>query len=750
MLDDTNNKTQDATALKPKASSNDQSCEPNNQTNINNQIKDSPRSSQTSEYTGESILHLKGLDPVRKTPGMYIKDTGFEGLHQMVNEIVENSIDEVTAGYANYIKVTLHQNGSVEVEDNGRGIPVDNAQGTNIPAVQAIFTDLNCGGKFNNKSYATSGGLHGVGSSVVNALSEYLEVWVKRNGHIYYIKFINGDKEITPMKIVGDCEGTGTRIIFKPDHNYMEDVPFSHDRISARLKQLAFLNKGLKITFIDENPKPKQTFKDASLEEFQGGQENDANEPAAISPSEISDTNNVVGDAKMYLDRIAQLNAKDAWPVEEWQFNGGIKEYVGDLIRNENPIGQVIYINEKVEDNYDRKSQDKENNVIVELAFAYCEEEKHASIFTFCNNIFTSDGGTHLDGFKDALKATLRHYNDEHHVYKNDKDGLKLNNDDVISGLSAILSLKASDPMFDSQAKRKVSNPGFRRIVNEIVSEKFEKYLVENPELAKRIVDKVYSNAMARKKAEDAFNAAKRKSVLGNNSLPGKLADCSTSDTSISELYLVEGDSAGGSAKLGRDREYQAILPLRGKIMNVEKSNDESAYNSEVIQNMIIAIGTGVKEQFDLTKLRYDKIIIMTDADVDGAHIQILLLTFFYNYMRPLIENGHIYVAQPPLYKASWGKNNKYFYKDEELDAWKNTVGKNAHYSIQRYKGLGEMNPEQLWETTMDPEQRMMKKISIVDAMKAEADFKLLMGEDVQPRRDYIIENATFVKNIDA
>ena len=734
MLDDKNNKMQDAPALQKNASDVNQSCQPN----INNQEQDSPISSPQNEYTGESILHLKGLDPVRKTPGMYIKDTGFEGLHQMVNEIVENSIDEVTAGYATYIKVTLHQDGSVEVEDDGRGIPVDNAQGTDIPAVQAIFTDLNCGGKFNNKSYATSGGLHGVGSSVVNALSEYLEVWVKRNGHIYYIKFINGDKEITPLKIVGNAQGTGTRIIFKPDHNYMENVPFSHDRISARLKQLAFLNKGLKITFIDENPKPKQTFKDASSEEFQNATESTIVEEND-NHQENNDTNNQ-----------PNSNSISAWPVEEWQFNGGIQEYVGDLIRNENPIGQVIYINEKVEDNYDRKSHDKENNVIVELAFAYCEEEKHASIFTFCNNIFTSDGGTHLDGFKDALKGTLRHYNEEHHVYKNEKEGLKLNNDDVVSGLSAILSLKASDPMFDSQAKRKVSNPGFRRIVNEIVSEKFEKYLVENPELAKKIVEKVYSNAMARKKAEDAFNAAKRKSVLGNNSLPGKLADCSTSDTSISELYLVEGDSAGGSAKLGRDREYQAILPLRGKIMNVEKTNDESAYNSEVIQNMIIAIGTGVKEQFDLTKLRYDKIIIMTDADVDGAHIQILLLTFFYNYMRPLIEYGHVYVAQPPLYKASWGKNNKYFYKDEELDAWKNDIGKNVHYSIQRYKGLGEMNPEQLWETTMDPEQRMMKKISIVDAEKADRDFNLLMGEDVQPRRDYIIENATFVKNIDA
>ena len=750
MLNDKNDK-QDACDPSTKDASKDQSCNPNNQENLTEKEPDSSSVPTSSDYTGESILHLKGLDPVRKTPGMYIKDTGFEGLHQMVNEIVENSIDEVTAGFATYIKVILHKDGSVEVEDNGRGIPVDNAQGTNIPAVQAIFTDLNCGGKFNNKSYATSGGLHGVGSSVVNALSEYLEVWVKRNGHIYNIKFINGDKEITPLKIVGDCEGTGTRIIFKPDHNYMENVPFSHDRISSRLRQLAFLNKGLKITFLDENPKPKQAFKDAADDEFQVHQDsNSDNSNSTVNVDELEENSQATGDAQIYLNRLAELNAKDVWPVEEWQFNGGIKEYVGNLIQSENPIGPVIYINEKVEDNYDRKSQDKENNVIVEVAFDYCEEEKHASIFTFCNNIFTSDGGTHLDGFKDALKWTLKHYNEEHRVYKNEKDGLKLNNDDVVSGLSAILSLKASDPMFDSQAKRKVSNPGFRKIVNEIVSEKFGKYLDENPEIAKKIVEKVYSNAMARKKAEDAFNAAKRKSVLGNNSLPGKLADCSTNDTSISELYLVEGDSAGGSAKLGRDREYQAILPLRGKIMNVEKTNDASAYNSEVIQNMIIAIGTGVKDQFDLTKLRYDKIIIMTDADVDGAHIQILLLTFFYNYMLPLIENGHIYVAQPPLYKASWGKNNKYFYKDEELDAWKNNVGKNVHYSIQRYKGLGEMNPEQLWETTMDPEQRMMKKISIVDAEKANRDFKLLMGEDVQPRRDYIIQNATFVKNIDA
>lgn len=746
MLDDMKNK-QDARDVGITNQSQNQSCEPENQENTNQSKGIDTNANSSSEYTGESILHLKGLDPVRKTPGMYIKDTGFEGLHQMVNEIVENSIDEVTAGFATYIKVVLHKDGSVEVEDNGRGIPVDNAQGTNIPAVQAIFTDLNCGGKFNNKSYATSGGLHGVGSSVVNALSEYLEVWVKRNGRVYYIKFINGDKEITPLKIVGESEGTGTKIIFKPDHNYMENIPFSHDRISSRLKQLAFLNKGLKITFIDENPKLRQTFKDAADEEFQSHQvgENDELEVSTNEDNQIASSN----ESKINNDQ-ENKNSSNSWPIEEWQFNGGIKEYVGNLIQNESPIGPVIYINEKVEDNYDRKSQDKENKVIVELAFDYCEEEKHASIFTFCNNIFTSDGGTHLDGFKDALKWTLKHYNEEHHVYKNEKEGLKLNNDDVVSGLSAILSLKASDPMFDSQAKRKVSNPGFRKIVNEIVSIKFGKYLDENPEIAKKIVEKVYSNAMARKKAEDAFNAAKRKSVLGNNSLPGKLADCSTSDTSISELYLVEGDSAGGSAKLGRDREYQAILPLRGKIMNVEKSNDESAFNSEVIQNMIIAIGTGVKEQFDLTKLRYDKIIIMTDADVDGAHIQILLLTFFYNYMRPLIENGHVYVAQPPLYKASWGKNNKYFYKDEELDNWKNTIGKNAHYSIQRYKGLGEMNPEQLWETTMDPEQRMMKKISIVDAIKADEDFNLLMGEDVQPRRNYIIENATFVKNIDA
>lgn len=639
-------------------------------------------------YDADAIRVLKGLEAVRVRPGMYIGSTGLDGLHHMIYEIVDNSIDEAMAGFAKHISITLHKDGSVEVEDDGRGIPVKVMEENNKSALETVFTELHAGGKFDNSSYAMSGGLHGVGASVVNALSLYLKVWVNREGHTYFLEFKNGGEPIDTIKILGKSEKTGTKVLFYPDFTIMENLPFDHDQIANRLKQLAYLNKGIEIKFIDEN-----------------------------------------------------INH-----VDVWKFNGGILEYISFLNTNREPlIKNVIYGEKDTEDNHNKNNI---NKVKVEFAMQY-RVDYGISFFSFCNNINTSEGGTHEEGFKFALIKTFTNYNNEHKIYKNDKEDVKLTRDDVLEGLSAILSIKDSNPIYEGQTKKKLGNPGVRPIVSEVVSQQLEKYLLENPEDARKIIEKVFTAAYARIKGAQAREVAKRKTLLGNNSLPGKLADCSTSDASISEIYLVEGDSAGGSAKLGRDREFQAILPLRGKIMNVEKANREKIFDNEIINNLIVAIGTGVAEEFDINKLRYNKVIIMTDADVDGAHIRILLLTFLYRFMKPLIENGNVYIAQPPLYKVSANKSIKYIYSDSELDKLKEEL-KNSHYSIQRYKGLGEMNPEQLWETTMDPEHRVMLKVNIDDAVEADRVFALLMSDDVPPRREFIQENATYVKNIDA
>lgn len=648
----------------------------------------SENETKKSAYDEHSIRILKGLEAVRVRPGMYIGSTGSDGLHHMIYEIVDNSIDEAMAGYAKNITVTLFKDGSVQVEDDGRGIPVKVMEENKKSALETVFTELHAGGKFDNNSYAMSGGLHGVGASVVNALSTYLKVWVKRDNKEYYIEFKDGGIPACPIQELGIATGTGTRVLFFPDFTIMENLPFEHDKIANRLKQLAYLNKGVCITFIDEN-----------------------------------------------------INSKD-----KWIFNGGILEYVEFLNDNRQCLNKDIIYGEK--ETLDEHNKNNINKVRVEFAMQYCTDSR-ISFYSFCNNINTTEGGTHEEGFKFALVKTFTNYNNEHKIYKNDKEEVKLIKDDVLEGLSAILSIKDSNPIYEGQTKKKLGNPGVRQIVSEIVCEQLEKFLLEHPEEARMIIEKVFTTAYARIKGAQAREVAKRKTLLGNNSLPGKLADCSTSDPTISEIYLVEGDSAGGSAKLGRDREYQAILPLRGKIMNVEKASREKIFDNEIINNLIVAIGTGVAEEFDLNKLRYNKIIIMTDADVDGAHIRILLLTFLYRFMRPLIENGHVFIAQPPLYKIAANKSIKYVYTDQELENVKQNLT-NSHYSIQRYKGLGEMNPEQLWETTMDPEHRVMLKVNIEDGVEADRIFALLMSDDVPPRREFIQQNATYVKNIDA
>ncbi len=639
-------------------------------------------------YDENSIRVLKGLEAVRVRPGMYIGSTGIDGLHHMIYEIVDNSIDEAMAGFAKHITVVLNKDGSVEVEDDGRGIPVKKMHESQKSALETVFTELHAGGKFDNSSYAMSGGLHGVGASVVNALSSYLKVWVKRDGKEYFMEFKDGGQPVGNVKEVGVSNHTGTKVLFYPDFTIMENLPFEHDVIAKRLRQLAYLNKGVSIRFVDKN-----------------------------------------------------LNTDDTW-----LFNGGILEYVQFLNANREPLTPDIIYGEK--DTLDTHNKNNVNKVRVEFAMQYRTDYGN-SFYSFCNNINTSEGGTHEEGFKAALLKAFTNYNNQHRVYRNDKEEIKLIKEDVLEGLSAILSIKDSNPIYEGQTKKKLGNPGVRAIVNDIVSEKIEKFLLENPEDARKIVEKVFTAAYARIKGAQAREVAKRKTLLGSNSLPGKLADCSTSDPSISEIYLVEGDSAGGSAKLGRDREYQAILPLRGKIMNVEKASREKIFDNEIINNMIVAIGTGVAEEFHIEKARYNKIIIMTDADVDGSHIRILLLTFLYRFMRPLIENGHVYIAQPPLYKITANKSVKYVYTDAQLEEVKEKLG-NSHYSIQRYKGLGEMNPEQLWETTMDPEHRVMLRVNIEDAVEADRVFVLLMSEDVPPRREFIRENAKFVKNIDA
>lgn len=631
----------------------------------------------TSKYTSEQIQVLEGLEAIRRRPGMYIGSTDARGLHHLVVEIVDNSIDEALAGYCDTISVEIMQDGSVKVYDNGRGIPVGIVAKTNKSAVETVLTMLHAGGKFGQEDsgYKVSGGLHGVGLSVVNALSEWLEVNVYTDGSHYFQRYHRGVPQ-ADLEVIGKTKRRGTEIVFKPDDQIFETTEFSDDTITYRLRELAFLNKGVTITFFDHRT----------------GRQN------------------------------------------KYYYEGGISSFVKYLNRNKNELhSDPIYIYKEEED------------VKVEVALQYTDSYTE-TILTFANNINTHEGGTHLVGFKSALTRTLNDYGRKSNLIKQNEENLS--GEDGREGLTAIISVKLRDPQFEGQTKTKLGNSEMRGIVESIVGEQFSTYLEEQPTDAKKIIEKCLSAARARLAARKARELTRRKNALEVSSLPGKLADCSLNDPELCELYIVEGDSAGGTAKQGRDRRFQAILPLRGKILNVEKARLDSILANNEIGSMITAFGTGVSEEFDLSKLRYNKIIIMTDADVDGAHIRTLLLTFFYRYMQPLLENGHIYIAMPPLYQVKKRRKEYYLYSDQELDALLNDIGRQG-ITIQRYKGLGEMNAEQLWETTMNPEKRIILQLRLEDLIAADEIFSTLMGVKVEPRREFIEANAKTVSNLD-
>ena len=642
----------------------------------------------SNEYNSDSIIQLEGLEPVRLRPGMYVGSTDSKGLHHLIWEIVDNSIDEAMAGYASLINITITKIKSIIIEDNGRGIPTGINSKTGKTAIEMVFTELHAGGKFNNDSYSVSGGLHGVGASVVNALSKWLIVKVFQKGKEHQIKFFNGGKDWEPLKIVNEKIGekTGTLIEFFPDFTIMETNSWDELIIVSRIKQLAFLNKNLTINFINENNGTNLTF----------------------------------------------------------NYKGGIKEWVNVINKDKEPIiNEIIY--GEVEKSVKILGRDKPIKIIGELAFQY-NKTYTGSIFSFCNNINTTEGGTHEEGFKFAIQKVINKYALEKKFLKEKDD--KISKEDIIEGLTAIISIKHPNPIYEGQTKRKLGGIEVRTSISELTQEIFEKFLYENIEDANSIINKCIFARDARKKSHDVREAARRKSPFETNSLPGKLADCTTKNSEISEIYIVEGDSAGGSAKMGRDRIFQAILPLKGKVINVEKAETTKIFNNQEILDMITAIGAGVGSEFDISKLRYNKIIIMTDADVDGAHIRILLLTFLFRYMNPLIEQGKVHIAQPPLYKFSIGKVHQYAYNEEALEKFKNE-SKNQKFTIQRYKGLGEMNPDQLWETTMDPVGRSLLKVSIEDAITADHIFTSLMGDDVGPRKEFIEKNAVYAKNLD-
>ncbi len=622
-------------------------------------------------YTADNIQVLGGLDAVRKRPAMYIGTTDVRGLHHLVYEVVDNSVDEALAGFCTQIDVIINEDGSVTVKDNGRGIPVDNHPKFNRPALEIVLTKLHAGGKFDKSSYKVSGGLHGVGVSCVNGLSSKLIVEVKRDLKIYSMEFQKGIT-VGDMKIIGESKETGTTVTFWPDPEIFPITEFSFDILSSRLRELAFLNKGLKITITDERAGKDHIF----------------------------------------------------------QYDGGIVSFVEYLNKNKLPLCEPIYfIKEK-------------NNCVVEIAMQY-NDGYMENVFSFANNINTVEGGTHLSGFKTALTRTFNTYAENSGI----KD-IKLTSEDVREGLTAVLSIKLAEPQFEGQTKTKLGNSEMKGLVDSIVNTGLSTFMEENPRIARIVLDKFLTAAKAREAARKARDLTRRKSVLEGSGLPGKLADCQERDPKKFELFIVECDSAGGSCKQGRDRKFQAVLPLRGKILNVEKSRLHKVLSSQEIVTLITALGTSIGEEFNPDKLRYDRIIIMTDADVDGSHITCLLLTFFYRYMTKLIEDGHILIAQPPLYKVKKGKQIWYVYKDEELFRKIKEIGKD-NVQIQRYKGLGEMNPEQLWDTTLDPEHRTMKKVTIEDAVLADEMFTILMGDQVEPRRRFIQEHAKEVKNLD-
>ncbi len=641
------------------------------------------------EYSGDSIKVLKGLEAVRKRPGMYIGSTGYDGLHHMVWEILDNAIDEAMAGYCDQVHVTITKDGGVMVEDNGRGIPVDVIADTGKSGVETVLTVLHAGGKFDNEAYKVAGGLHGVGASCVNALSSLFKVWVVRNHTEYYMEFIDGGNPVEELKPIGQVDKAhGTKVCFYPDFTIMENFPWDENLIQNRLEVLAYLNKNIKLFF----------------------------------KSEMTGI------------------------TREWHYPDGIKSYVLDLDLGKEAIDANIIYDEKEAKLKAPNNSGEEYAARLELAFRY-NKTYNSSIHSFVNNINTTEGGTHEEGFRLALVKVINKYAFEKKLLKEGAE--KISKEDVVEGLTAIISLKYANPLYEGQTKKKLGNSEIRPFVNEVTTAIFERFLNENPNEAVLIVKKAIAAQDARKRSQEAREASRRKSPLESGGLPGKLADCSMRDAEITELYIVEGDSAGGSAKTGREREYQAILPLKGKILNVEKAKSDRVFSSDEISYMISAIGTGVAPEFNIDKLRYGKIIIMTDADVDGSHIRILLLTFFFRYMPELLIKGHVYVAQPPLYKFSTGKNSKYAYTDAELEKFKAEVP-SGRYTIQRYKGLGEMDPDQLWETTMQPSNRMLLQVTIDDASQADKAFSLFMGDDVGPRKDYIESHAKFVKNIDA
>jgi DNA gyrase, B subunit len=632
------------------------------------------------DYNAESIQVLEGLEAVRKRPGMYIASTSSKGLHHLVWEIVDNSIDEAMAGYATHIEVTIGLNNTITVKDDGRGIPVDIHPKTGKSTVETIYTVLHAGGKFGGGGYKVSGGLHGVGASVVNALSDYLEVKVYKNGNIYFQRFEQGGSPKEPLKIIGECDinRTGTTVTFKPDPEiFTETTIFDYDVLKTRLEELAYLNKGLKLFLIDERVEP---------------------------------------------------NKKD-----EFCYTGGLVQYVEKLNKNKETINKIIDVT------------GSENDISIEVAFQY-NNGFISNIYSFVNNIVTPEGGTHEEGVRRALTRIINKYAQTNKFLKEKDD--PLTGEDVREGLTMIISCKHPNPQFEGQTKTKLGNSEVRSIADKIFSEQFERFLLENPNEAKMIMDKSLLAARARIAAKKAREITRKPAGLEISSLPGKLADCSSKDPKVSELYLVEGNSAGGSAKDGRDSITQAILPLRGKVLNVQKTRRDKVLDNNEIASMIKAIGTGIEEDFNIEKLRYHKIVIMTDADVDGSHIRILLLTFFYRYFKPLIEGGYIYAACPPLYRISHGKTVKYVQTDQEKDEYLKSIG-NIKVSIQRNKGLGEMDATELWETTMNKENRTLLQLTVEDAVLADRTLTELMGEDVEPRKIFLEENAKYVSNLD-
>lgn len=636
------------------------------------------RHSMTQEYTAKKIQVLKGLEAVRKRPAMYIGSTDIHGLHHLIYEVVDNSVDEALAGHCTEIEVLIHKDGYVAVTDNGRGIPVDMHPTQHRPAVEVVMTTLHAGGKFDDKSYKVSGGLHGVGVSVVNGLSEWLEVDIWRDGRHWFQRFENGDPA-GDLEDKGAVDETGTRVTFMPDSEIFETLDYHFETLVQRLRELAFLNKGLKISIAD------------------------------------------------------QRGAKEK--RHDFEFDGGIVEFVRYLNENKKTLNDnpIYFHTEK-------------DGIDVEVAMQF-QDSFNETVFAFANNINTIEGGTHLSGFKSALTRTINNYAQSANLFKKEK--VTLSGDDVREGLTAIISVKLPEPQFEGQTKMKLGNSDVKGVVETIVGDGLKEFFEENPTQAKLIVEKCLSASRAREAARKARDLARRKTALESNSLPGKLADCSNTNPDECEIYLVEGDSAGGSAKQARNREFQAILPLRGKILNVEKARVDKIFSNEEIKAIIMALGTGVGAEFDASKVRYKKIILMTDADVDGAHIRTLLLTLFYRKFKELIELGYVYIAQPPLYRLKKGKKERYAYNDSDRDQILTDWGGGDGVYIQRYKGLGEMNPEQLWETTMEPESRTVLQVVIEDVIEADRMFTVLMGDEVEPRRAFIQENALKVKNLD-